>query len=363
MSNNENLITNKELVSIKSVQKWFGDNEVLKNITFDIYKGEFLSFLGPSGCGKTTCLRILAGFEEPDKGEVWIDGENMIGIPPNKRDLSMVFQDYSLFPHMSVFENVAFGLKERKEKKIVIQEKVKDALELIQLPGFEERNPNELSGGQKQRVAIARSLVLNPKLLLLDEPLGALDLKLRKQMQTELKALQNKLQLTFVYVTHDQEEALTMSGRIIVLDQGMIRQIGSPFEIYNRPRNRFVADFIGETTFLKGKVERIISSKAIVNMNGLKTTIKAENLTPNQKVILSLRPQNVKIKNEACSLENKFKGVITKHLYKGATVDYYIKLENDQEIVAVAQAKKNLIPPGEFIQIGWDENDLVVISE
>jgi len=362
MTRRESETSKKSLVQLKSVHKRFGDNEVLRNVSFDIYEGEFLSFLGPSGCGKTTCLRILAGFEEVTGGEVWINGKNMLGIPPNKRDLSMVFQNYSLFPHMNVFENVAFGLKERKESKTRIRQKVGDALELVQMSGFEKRKPGQLSGGQKQRVAIARSLVLNPTLLLLDEPLGALDLKLRKQMQAELKALQNQLKITFVYVTHDQEEALTMSARIVVLDLGAIQQIGTPFEIYNHPVNRFVADFIGETTFLEGEVVRVAGTEATVDLGGLKTAIKGAQFASNQKVILSIRPESVKLGDEAASLENRFEGRVFSSVYKGALVEYHVTLPNGQRIRAVTKAAGKFYKPEEAVWLGWAQDDVVAIT-
>lgn len=351
------------LVQFLNIYKSFHQTEVLEGINLQINKGEFFSLLGPSGCGKTTCLRILAGFEEPSKGEVFLEGKNMAGIPPNKRPLSMVFQDYSLFPHMTIFQNVAFGLVERREKKAAIYEKVQQALEMVKLPGFEKRKPHELSGGQKQRVAIARSIVLNPKLLLLDEPLGALDLKLRKQMQSELKTLQSKLKITFVYVTHDQEEALAMSSRIAVLDHGSIKQIGSPFEIYKKPANRFVADFIGETTFLEGTVLEVNENIAVIDHVGLKTYARSENLAKDSRVVLSIRPESVRVQSGASEVENHFRGVVTKFTYRGSATEYYIELPNGKEIRALCPPQNPLIKTNETINVGWGIDDVVVIAE
>jgi spermidine/putrescine transport system ATP-binding protein len=362
MPNNDSDNT-KTIVNLKAIQKWFGDNHVLKNISFDIFEGEFLSFLGPSGCGKTTCLRLLAGFEKPTSGEIWIDKQNMENCPPNKRNLSMVFQDYSLFPHMNVYENVAFGLKERRIKKDIIRVKVKDALSLVQLSGFDKRKPHELSGGQKQRVAIARSIVLNPKLLLLDEPLGALDLKLRKQMQTELKSLQEMLKITFVYVTHDQDEALTMSTRIIVLNEGEIQQAGTPLEIYRNPNSRFVADFIGETTFFDGYVVKVEGKKATANLNGIEATIKADGLSAGQNIILSVRPETIKLREESERLENCYQGVLSKYFYKGSNVEYYIRLENDIEIAVKDSPKNELLKVDSPVAVGWEIDDAVIIKK
>ena len=235
----------KAIVQLKNITKSFGDNQVLKPISLDIYEGEFLTLLGSSGCGKTTTLRIIAGFETPTEGNVYIEDKDVTELAPYNRDVNTVFQSYALFPHMTVFDNIAFGLVEKKMDKKEIKKKVLEMLDLVQLHGFEKRKPSQMSGGQKQRVALARALVNSPKVLLLDEPLGALDLKLRKQMQVELKRLQKKLGITFVYVTHDQEEALTMSDRIAVMHQGHFEQIGTAKEIYENPQTKFVASFIG----------------------------------------------------------------------------------------------------------------------
>ncbi|CAA7603396.1 Putative ABC transporter [Acididesulfobacillus acetoxydans] len=235
-------LSDKVMVELRNVDKSFGGIKVVKNLSLKIREGEFLTLLGPSGCGKTTTLRMIAGFEEVTAGIIMIEGENVVNKPPYRRDVNTVFQSYALFPHMNVYDNIAFGLTEKKVKKEEIRQRVAEALSLVQMGGYDKRMPSQMSGGQRQRVAIARALVNRPKVLLLDEPLGALDLKLRKQMQVELKHLQRKLGITFIYVTHDQEESLTMSDRIAVVNNGVLQQVGSPDEIYNRPQTKFVAE-------------------------------------------------------------------------------------------------------------------------
>ena len=242
----------KKIIELKNISKSFDGDVVLDNISLDIYDNEFLTLLGPSGCGKTTTLRIISGFVQPDEGEVVFMGDDITDVPPHKRNVNTVFQRYALFPHLNVFENIAFPLREKKVPKAEIEEKVKEMLRLVMLTGFEKRNVTSLSGGQQQRVAIARALINHPKVLLLDEPLSALDLKLRKDMQQELKKIQKSTGITFVFVTHDQEEALSMSDTIVVMSEGKIQQIGTPVDIYNEPENAFVADFIGESNIIDG---------------------------------------------------------------------------------------------------------------
>lgn len=242
----------KKIIELKNISKSFDGDVVLDNISLDIYDNEFITLLGPSGCGKTTTLRIISGFVQPDEGEVVFMGEDITEVPPHKRNVNTVFQRYALFPHLNVFENIAFPLREKKVPKAEIDEKVREMLKLVMLTGFEKRNVTSLSGGQQQRVAIARALINHPKVLLLDEPLSALDLKLRKDMQQELKKIQKSTGITFVFVTHDQEEALSMSDTIVVMSEGKIQQIGTPVDIYNEPENAFVADFIGESNIIDG---------------------------------------------------------------------------------------------------------------
>lgn len=300
-------------LELKEIKKSFTEGEaVLDNISLEISKGEFITLLGSSGCGKTTTLRIIAGLEQPDAGSVWLDGREVTGLEPNQRDVNTVFQNYALFPHMNVAENIGYGLKLKKVPKSEIRKKVSQMLELVQLEGYEKRKPSELSGGQKQRVAIARALVNNPKVLLLDEPLGALDLQLRRAMQIELKHLQKKLGITFIYITHDQEEAINMSDRIAVMRNGRIEQIGTPDEIYNHPKTSYVATFVGNANILHGVAESIQGQNAIVKIGNDKVIVKLEtsqqntedtggkqHLAAGEKVTLAVRSENILLQEAA----------------------------------------------------------------
>ena len=300
-------------LELKEIKKSFTEGEaVLDNISLEISKGEFITLLGSSGCGKTTTLRIIAGLEQPDAGSVWLDGREVTGLEPNQRDVNTVFQNYALFPHMNVAENIGYGLKLKKVPKSEIRKKVSQMLELVQLEGYEKRKPSELSGGQKQRVAIARALVNNPKILLLDEPLGALDLQLRRAMQIELKHLQKKLGITFIYITHDQEEAINMSDRIAVMRDGRIEQIGTPDEIYNHPKTSYVATFVGNANILHGVAESIQGENAIVKIGNDRVIVKLETsqqdtgdtrakqyLAAGEKVTLAVRSENILLQETA----------------------------------------------------------------
>ena len=300
-------------LELKEIKKSFTEGEaVLDNISLEISKGEFITLLGSSGCGKTTTLRIIAGLEQPDAGSVWLDGREVTGLEPNQRDVNTVFQNYALFPHMNVAENIGYGLKLKKVPKSEIRKKVSRMLELVQLEGDEKRKPSELSGGQKQRVAIARALVNNPKILLLDEPLGALDLQLRRAMQIELKHLQKKLGITFIYITHDQEEAINMSDRIAVMKDGRIEQIGTPDEIYNHPKTSYVATFVGNANILHGVAESIQGENAIVKIGNDRVIVKLEtsqqdtedtggkqHLAAGEKVTLAVRSENILLQETA----------------------------------------------------------------
>ena len=279
------------IVTLVDVEKKFGSNLVVQKMNLEIYEGEFLTLLGPSGCGKTTTLRMIAGFEDATSGTIEVQGERVEDKEPYQRDVNTVFQNYSLFPHMTVFDNIAYGLTIKKVPKDEIQRRVTEMLALVQLTGYEKRKPDALSGGQKQRVAIARALINNPKVLLLDEPLGALDLKLRKQMQIELKRLQRKLGITFVYVTHDQEEALTMSDRIAVMYGGRIEQLDDPRTIYDRPQTRFVAGFIGESNIFDGTVKAIDGDLIRVETPAGLMTTKGTGFTVGEEMHISIRPE------------------------------------------------------------------------
>ena len=301
------------LLELKNIKKSFTPGEdVLDDICLTVARGEFVTLLGSSGCGKTTTLRIVAGLEQTDSGSVWINGQDVTKLPPDKRDVNTVFQNYALFPHMNVAENIGYGLKLRKVPRGEIKKKVAQMLELVQLEGYEKRKPSELSGGQKQRVAIARALVNNPKILLLDEPLGALDLQLRRAMQIELKHLQKKLGITFIYITHDQEEAINMSDRIAVMRDGCIEQIGTPDEIYNHPKTSYVATFVGNANILHGVAESIQGENAIVKIGNDRVIVKLETsqqdtgdtrakqyLAAGEKVTLAVRSENILLQETA----------------------------------------------------------------
>lgn len=311
----------KKIIELDNLTKSFDGQVVLKGIHLDIYENEFVTLLGPSGCGKTTTLRIMAGFEEPESGTVLFDGMNMEGVPPYKRELNTVFQKYALFPHMDVYDNVAFGLHIKKMPDEIIDHKVRRMLELVGLKGFEERNISQLSGGQQQRVAIARALVNEPKVLLLDEPLGALDLKLRKTMQIELKKIQQRVGITFVYVTHDQEEALTMSDKIVVMNEGLIQQIGSPIDIYNEPENRFVANFIGESNIVEGHFIK----DYLVEWHGQQFGCVDKGFEEGQEVDIVLRPEDLDIVEPG---RGKIAGEVVSVIFKGVHYEILVRTEN-----------------------------------
>ena len=298
------------LIDLQHITKSFGSSTILDDMSLYIRENEFLTLLGPSGCGKTTTLRIIGGFETPDKGQVLFDGKDITNLPPNKRQLNTVFQKYALFTHMNIAENIAFGLKIKGKSKSYINDKIKYALKLVNLDGYENRMPDSLSGGQQQRVAIARAIVNEPKVLLLDEPLGALDLKLRKDMQYELIRLKNELGITFIYVTHDQEEALTMSDTIVVMNQGYIQQIGTPEDIYNEPENAFVADFIGDSNIF----DAVMVQDKLVQILGAKFACVDTGFGTNKPVDAVIRPEDV----ELVAPENgTLQGVVTHLIFKG----------------------------------------------
>lgn len=311
-------MTNDIMIDLKSISKSFGETKVLDNLNLYIRQNEFLTLLGPSGCGKTTTLRIIAGFETPTDGKVIFKGKDITKIPPYERQVNTVFQKYALFPHMDVFENIAFGLKIKKMKKEVIQEKVTEVLRLVNLSGFERRGVESLSGGQQQRIAIARALVNEPKVLLLDEPLGALDLKLRKDMQLELKKIQKRVGITFIYVTHDQEEALTMSDTIVVMDQGVIQQVGTPVDIYNEPKNAFVAQFIGESNIIDG----IMLDDLKVEF--LETTFVCldKGFGKNEPVQVVVRPEDIDMTKEN---DGHLNGVVKEVTFKGVHYEMVVE--------------------------------------
>jgi spermidine/putrescine transport system ATP-binding protein len=359
-------VTKSVFVKLTNICKSFDQDEaIIKNLDLDIKKGEFLTLLGPSGCGKTTTLRMIAGFELPTSGEIIIDGENITQQPPYLRCVNTVFQNYALFPHMNIFDNIAFGLKMKKMKKIEIKDKVNEMLKMVQLEGYENRMPSQLSGGQMQRVAIARAVINSPKVLLLDEPLGALDLKLRKQMQLELKHLQKILGITFVFVTHDQEEALTMSDRIVVMNKGFIEQAGTPEELYEHPKTRFVADFLGETNILEGEVFKLKENEVLLNI-GQEDIIRIPNMNYSlgDKFVVSVRPERIKIKEnvqeEDVWLTCKFK----ERIYVGSIIKVVMILHSGKEIIVSEPIEQNFQFKDKIKDyfITWNSNHTIVIK-
>lgn len=308
------------IIELKNISVAFDGQQIIENMNLYIRDKEFITFLGPSGCGKTTTLRMIAGFQEPDSGEVIFDGKVINGVPPHKRQLNTIFQRYALFPHLNVYENIAFGLRLKKTPEKEIKEAVTEMLELINLKGFERRNIASLSGGQQQRVAIARALVVKPRILLLDEPLGALDLKLRKDMQVELKNIQQRLGITFIYVTHDQEEALSMSDTIVVMDGGVIQQIGTPTDIYNEPKNAFVADFIGESNIIEG----VMREDFLVEMAGHKFKCLDKGFGIDEQVDVVVRPEDVDVVPVSDAM---ISGVVTSITFKGVFYEIIVEIK------------------------------------
>ncbi|MBU5440064.1 ABC transporter ATP-binding protein [Tissierella sp. MSJ-40] len=313
-------------VDLKNISKEYNDVTVLNDINLYIRKNEFLTLLGPSGCGKTTTLRIIGGFEQPTEGKVIFEGKDITEVPPYKRQINTVFQKYALFPHMDIFDNIAFGLKIKKISNDEISKRVKEMLRLVNLQGFENRSIDSLSGGQQQRVAIARALVNEPKVLLLDEPLGALDLKLRKDMQIELKNMQKRVGITFIYVTHDQEEALTMSDTIVVMDKGVIQQIGTPVDIYNEPKNAFVAKFIGESNIVDG----IMHEDFLVEFCGKINNCVDKGFEKNEKVDVVIRPEDLEIVRPE---DGMLKGKVTSVTFKGVHYEMIAKSEDTEWMI------------------------------
>ncbi len=350
----------RTIIKLENVVKFYDDNEVVKRMNLDIYESEFLTLLGPSGCGKTTTLRMIAGFEDATEGKIYIENHDMEGKPPYLRNVNTVFQSYALFPHMNVFNNVAFGLVEKKMKKDEIREKVMEALSLVQLVGFEKRMPTQISGGQKQRVAIARAIVNNPKVLLLDEPLGALDLKLRKQMQIELKHLQKKLGITFIYVTHDQEEALTMSDRIVVMNSGILEQVGTAKEIYEYPKTKFVADFIGESNIFEAYINNMTKVSFDLVFECGRVFSKGSGFVEEEMVYVSVRPENMKCSNypvEGFSLC----GVVKEHIYIGSMIKTSVELPNGHQVKITNLPENDITQVGALVYLYWNEGKAVIM--
>ena len=350
-----------KIVEIEGVNKIYGSNHVVRDLNLSIEEGEFLTLLGSSGCGKTTTLRMIAGFEEPTSGTIMVEGKRVEEKEPFERNVNTVFQSYALFPHKTIYDNIAYGLKMKKVPKAEIRERVTEMMEMVQLSGFEKRYPSQLSGGQKQRVAIARALINRPRVLLLDEPLGALDLKLRKQMQLELKRLQKKLNITFIYVTHDQEEALTMSDRIAVMHDGIIDQLASPTEIYEHPATKFVATFIGETNIYDGCITRIEDGIAAMTLENGAVSVKCpEDFSLLEYATISVRPEKMKFASspvEGFELEAQVKD----YIYVGSVLKCIVSLPNGNELKIERLAGQDLPPIGSKCYPYWNVEDAVLI--
>ncbi len=341
-----------KLIDLQHITKSYDSNVILDDMNLYIRENEFLTLLGPSGCGKTTTLRIIGGFEKPDSGVVLFDGKDITNLPPNKRQLNTVFQKYALFTHMTIAENIAFGLKIKGKSKSYIQDKIKYALKLVNLDGFENRMPDSLSGGQQQRIAIARAIVNEPKVLLLDEPLGALDLKLRQDMQYELIRLKNELGITFIYVTHDQEEALTMSDTIVVMNQGYIQQIGTPEKIYNEPENAFVADFIGDSNIIDG----IMVQDELVEILGAKFACVDKGFGSNKPVDVVIRPEDVDLVKPE---EGTIQGVVTHIIFKGVHYEMEVSANGYDWLVQ----STDMFPVGTKVGIKIDPFDIQIMNK
>ncbi|MFQ5874646.1 MAG: ABC transporter ATP-binding protein [Dehalococcoidia bacterium] len=351
-------------ISLRNLSKLYGEVRALDNANLEIEAGEFITLLGPSGSGKTTTLMMIAGFVIPTGGDIFIDGKSIISVPTYKRNLGMVFQNYSLFPHMNVYKNVAFPLQMRHMKKREIEPRVQTALELVRLPGFEKRRANQLSGGQQQRIALARALVYEPSVLLLDEPLGALDLKLRQELEVELKHLHERLGVTIIYVTHDQGEALTMSDRIVILNFGAIQQVGGPEELYQRPANRFVADFIGESNFITGRGELEDGRFILESEDGLRFVGIAKDADMDvENATAVIRPESVVPVPEPDGLPNTFEGEVEELIYLGELAKYTIRLGTSTIVTAKWQlrAGTRVLNRGDKVRIGWEVEDMVAV--
>ncbi|MBV8917311.1 ABC transporter ATP-binding protein [Bradyrhizobium sp.] len=353
-------------IEIAGVSKIYdGGVRAVDTIEIDIRQGEFFSLLGPSGCGKTTTLRIIAGFESPSDGAIRIDGADITHVPAHKRDMGMVFQNYALFPHRTVAENVAFGLRMRGIDKQAIAAKVKAALAMVELSGLEDRRPAQLSGGQQQRVALARAIVIEPRVLLCDEPLGALDKKLRQQMQFELKQLQKTLGLTLVFVTHDQEEALAMSDRIAVMNCGRVEQIGTPVEIYDQPLTRFVADFIGDTNIFRGERVTSDAGPALAAGHGLFLALPAS-AAGTSLLSVALRPEKISLSSgdtETAAAASGARGTIESTNFLGGAVLYHIALDSGHRVLAQQPNAGAVFVPGRTVKLDWKAADLVVLKD
>ena len=361
--------TNQTFIRIDGVSKHFGDVVAVDDVSIDISAGEFFSLLGPSGCGKTTLLRMLAGFESTTFGEIYIDGKAMSEIPPHQRPTNMVFQNYAIFPHLDVAENIAYGLRKDKLGKVEQARLVHEALEMVKLEGYGKRRANELSGGQQQRVALARALIKRPKVLLLDEPLGALDKKLREEMQLELRVLQESVGITFIFVTHDQEEALTLSDRVAVMARGDILQMAPPRQLYNRPVNVEVASFIGQMNFFDARVVDVQGEKALLDTQGLgqvKVVSKGDLLQEDNRLVVALRPEKLSLSLQRSAQDHVVRGELATSAYLGDRSHFFVSLDGYDKPVEVAGQESGLasdqaLERGSEVWLSWAEESLLLL--
>ena len=350
-------MSDESFISIKNLSKHFGSVRAVDEITLDIRRGEFFALLGPSGCGKTTLLRMLAGFEVPTGGEIFIDGQAVASIPPHERPVNMVFQSYAIFPHLTVAQNIGFGLRKDKLPKQQLDKLVDEALEMIAMAGYGSRGAHELSGGQRQRVALARALIKKPKVLLLDEPLGALDKKLREQMQLELRDLQREVGITFVFVTHDQEEALTMSDRIAVMSDGKVLEIGEPATLYEQPQTQFCADFLGTMNFFNGTIDTIGGGQATIKTDGLESlTSKGPymDFSVGSDILAAVRPENIQVSMEKPEGKNSAHGKVRASAFLGDRAHVYVKVDGRDEPILTAMPNLG----GQASRMGYEEHDV-----
>lgn len=356
-------------VIIKGINKWFDDFQVLKDINLEIKKGEFFSLLGPSGCGKTTLLRIIAGLETADNGDIMFDNKSVLHIPPHKRPVNTIFQNYALFPHLTVYENVAFSLRLKKLSENEIKERVEKLLNLVRLEEHKDKKPNQLSGGQRQRVAIARALANEPKVLLLDEPVSALDAKLRQELLIELDNLHDQVGITFIYVTHDQAEAISISDHVAVMNEGKVVQYGTPYEIYESPSDKFVASFIGETNLMKAEVKEVFNEHIKVSAPGIGEFLcyKDKEVKKGDQILLTLRPEKIKISKKAFNDKNVFHGIIEEEIYMGYQTRYFVKLDNGYILKVYKQHVNYLLDETiltwkDEVFVSWDPDDSFIVE-
>jgi spermidine/putrescine transport system ATP-binding protein len=351
-------------VELQNVSRRFGDVTAVDQVSLSVLGGEFLTLLGPSGCGKTTLLRMIAGFELPDSGRVLLGGREVNQLPPHQRDVTTVFQHYALFPHLNVFANVAFGLERRHVTREEVRRRVDAALDMVRLKGLDDRRPSDLSGGQQQRVALARALVVEPTVLLLDEPLAALDLKLRKQMQIELKGLQRRLGISFIYVTHDQEEALTMSDRIVVMNVGRIEQVGRAEDIYERPQTEFVAGFIGVSNIIEGTVEAVTGELSIINVGNARVGALANTAKAGERVRVLIRPEKISI--SSVSAANSLSGKIDSAVYLGDVTQWRVTIGTGQTLTVLEQNREPYRAAqgrtGQTVSLSWGPESAVILK-